>query len=114
MTTLESFMEEVRAERDHQADKWGDGSEASLDATDDKMNSAESFTAFIAHHSSRWFPGGFPPHGALTLAAFRSQMVKVAALAYAAARWADRRMAEIDSTVEEPTQAKGRGNPTPP
>lgn len=96
MTDLEAFMNEVALEREYQAERWGDGTDASLDAIDDEKNSAESFMAFIAHHATRWFPGGFPPHGALALADFRKQMVKVAALAFAAARWAERRMEELD------------------
>ena len=97
-TSIEEFMKEVAAERAYQVRCWGEGDEDKLDRTDDEKNGPESFTAFIAHHSSRWFPGGFPPHGINTLRAFRVQMIKVAALAYAAVRWTDRRLAEMEAT----------------
>ena len=86
----------IHEERKHQADRWADGTEDGLNAIDDDYNGANDFVAHIAHHSSRWFPGGFPPYGRGVLADFKVQMVKVAALAFAAYKWADRRMTDID------------------
>ncbi len=86
----------IHEERKYQADRWADGTEDGLDKIDDDKNEATDFVAHIAHHSSRWFPGGFPPYGRGVLADFKAQMVKVAALAFAAYKWADRRMIDID------------------
>ena len=91
-TTIEEFAKEVETERYHQATKWGDGTDEGLDAVDEANNSAMDFTGFIAHHATRWFPGEFPPYSLDTINTFRTQMVKVATLAYAAIRWADDRL----------------------
>lgn len=90
--TLLMFLEEIRKERNMQAEKWGDGTWESLDAIDDDKNGPLEFTAYIAHHATRWFPGGFPPYSNEALHTFRNQMIKVAALAYAAVAWVDRRL----------------------
>ncbi len=94
MTSIKEFTEEIQTEREHQVERWADGSEENLDAIDSEKNDPIAFTAYIAHHSSRWFPGGFPPYDKATLLTFRSQMVKVATLAYAAVRWVDQNLAD--------------------
>ena len=88
-SSLSQFMLDIKRERDHQADKWADGTEEGLDQIDFENNSEMSFVGYIAYHATRWFPGGFPPYSLTTLSEFRTQMVKVATLAYAAIRWAD-------------------------
>ena len=94
---IKEFFEKVVEERKHQADRWADGTEDGLDAIDDDNNGACDFVAHIAHHATRWFPGGFPPWSVLTLESFRKQMVNVAALAFAADKWAGRQIADIDT-----------------
>lgn len=74
---------EIRAEREHQQARWGN-------KADDTVNTPEDYIAFIAHHSTRWFPGTFRPHSTESVNAFRKQMIKVAALAVAAAESVDR------------------------
>lgn len=90
--TAPQFFEIIHAERTYQAQRWGDGSEASLDRTDLEKNDPFAFASYIALHSSRWHPGGFPPYNGDTLAKFRVQMQKVGALCYAAWRWTRFRM----------------------
>jgi hypothetical protein len=77
-----SVLDEIRAEREYQVRKWG--TDADL-----HVNTPMDFVGYIAHHSSRWFGGGFRPYSRETLQAFRKQMVKVAALALAAIEHAD-------------------------
>ncbi len=72
-----SIYDEIKAERDYQAGRWGN--EADL-----TVNTPNDFAAYIAHHSTRWFAGGFTPYPTPTVDAYRVQMVKVAALAVAA------------------------------
>ena len=83
------FVSAVLAELDYQATRWADGSRKGLLDIDTEKNSPNDLVAFIAHHSSRWFPGGFPPYSVETLNAFQQQMVKVAALALSAHHSAD-------------------------
>lgn len=85
-------FEEIAAERLYQAVKFGGGSLDALDKMDDEYNDPAAFTAYIAHHSTRWLPGTFPPFDQPeVLADFRKQMIKVAALAVVAVGWVDRK-----------------------
>ena len=93
---IREFFQKVREERSYQADRWSDGTEDGLDVIDDDKNEANDFVAFIAHHATRWMPGGFPPYDRVVLTTFKTQMVKVAALAFAAHTWADRRITDTD------------------
>lgn len=80
-----SIFEEISKELDYQERRWGH-------VTDDTLNSPNDWAAYIAHHSTRWFNGGFPPYPEDTVRSFRSQMVKVAALAVAAIESLDRQI----------------------
>jgi len=73
MTYQEKIIEEILAEREYQDHKWGG------DAHDDSHSSID-WVAFITKHLGRAVEGN----------TFRQQMVKVAALAVAAAEWHDR------------------------
>ena len=74
---IENILNEIQIERIYQIDKWGK-------EADDKVNRPMDFVGYIAHHSSRWFDGGFSPYSRETLIKYRQQMIKVAALAVAA------------------------------
>jgi hypothetical protein len=77
------ILSEIGDERQYQVDKWGD-------ETDDKLNDPMDFVGYIAHHSTRWFNGGFPPYSEATLLNYREAMIKVGALAVAAIGYTDR------------------------
>ena len=72
-----SIYQEVQAEREYQIKKWGN-------KADLEINRPMDFVGYIAHHSTRWFNGGFAPYNRATLDDYRREMVKVAALAVAA------------------------------
>lgn len=79
----QDIIKEIDAERTYQDGKWGH-------EADDTKNQPNDWVAYIAHHSTRWFNGGFAPYPAATVAEFRKQMVKTAALAVAAIESLDR------------------------
>lgn len=83
---MADIYEEIRKEREYQIAKWGNDK-------DDELNNPNDWVAYITHHSSRWFPGGFRPYDRETLEVFRKQMIKVATLAVAAIESHDRKMA---------------------
>jgi len=85
MSTRESILGEVSAERDYQNSKWGGPD------VDDHENGYMEWVGYITRYATRWFPGGFAPWGGLTDAAFRTSMIKVAALAVAAVEQYDRK-----------------------
>lgn len=72
-----AILSEIDAERAHQEKKWGN-------IADDTKNKPNDYVAFIAYHSTRWFSGEFAPYDAETIAEFRKEMIKVAAVAVAA------------------------------
>jgi len=77
MTFQEKIIEEILAEREYQDHKWGG------DVHDDR-HSSHDWVAFITKHLGKavcWPWSGDR---------FRTQMIKVAALAVAAAEWHDR------------------------
>lgn len=78
-----TVYEELQKERDYQVEKWG------VEA-DDTVNTPNDWVAYISHHSSRWFDGGFTPYNTATVDDFRTQMIKTAALAIAAIESLDR------------------------
>lgn len=92
MADRELIYAAIDAERDHQVRKWG------TDA-DDKVNFPNDWVAYINHHATRWFKGGFAPYDPDTINDFRTQMVKVAALAVAAVESIDRQQAEHGRTI---------------
>ncbi len=71
------IYDEIKNERDYQKEKWGD-------EADKTLNTPNDFAAYIAHHSTRWFKGGFTPYPTEAVDAYRTQMIKVASLAIAA------------------------------
>lgn len=86
MTDIEqtrAVLDLVSAERAYQRAKWGNG-------TDDEMNNPNDFVAYIAHNSTRWFKGGFLPLSEDNMAEFKAAMIKTAAVATAAAEYAQR------------------------
>lgn len=83
LQNLAHILAEVERERVRQIEKWGV-------TADDAKNSPNDWVAYMAHHSTRWFSGSFPPHNRSTLEVFRQQMVKVATLAVAAIEWVDK------------------------
>lgn len=82
----EAIFAEIAAERDYQDNKWGTDK-------DDTLNEPNDWVAFIAHHSTRWFTGGFAPYKSSAVNTFRKQMIKVAAIALAAIESLDRQRA---------------------
>ena len=91
---IKEFFDKVVEQRKHQADRWADGTEEGLDAIDDAHNGANDFALLISRCAM--LPRTLSPEGRDSLEDFRGQMVKVATLAYAAHRWADRRITDID------------------
>lgn len=79
----ESILKEINNERIYQEGKWGN-------EADDTKNTPNDFASYIAHHSTRWFNGGFAPYDTQTVDKFRNQMIKTAALAVAAVESLDR------------------------
>lgn len=92
MSHPRNILDEIEIERAHQVEKWG--TDADL-----HVNTPMDFVGYIAHHSSRWFGGGFRPYSRQTLQAFRKQMIKVGALALAAIEHVD---AILEGTVNRP------------
>lgn len=78
-----TIEQELIQERKYQVSKWGT-------SADDLVNTPMDFVGYIAHHSTRWFSGGFRPYSKATLEEFRVQMVKVGALAIAAIEAVDK------------------------
>lgn len=81
----QAILKEISDERERQIKRWGND-------TDDTKNEPNDWVAYIAHHSTRWFNGGFAPYDAATVATFRKQMMKVATLAVSAIESLDRQV----------------------
>ena len=79
---MQHILDEIGHEREYQVQKWGEHADL-------HVNTPMDFVGYIAFHSGRWFGGGFRPYTRETLEAFRTQMVKVAALAVAAIQSVD-------------------------
>lgn len=79
---MDYILQDIKNERDYQKLKWGT-------KVDFEVNQPMDFVGYIAHHSTRWFKGGFAPYSEETLVDFKDQMVKVAAIAVAAIESAD-------------------------
>lgn len=90
----QAILKEISDERDYQESRWGH-------EADDTKNEPNDWVAYIAHHSSRWFDGGFSPYDGETIANFRKQMVKTAALAVAAIESLDRQVRDNGATFYE-------------
>lgn len=81
----ENVLAEIGRERIYQDKKWG------TDA-DDKYNGPMQWTGYITYYATSWFAGGYPPYNK---EAFRTAMVKVAALAVAAIEQIDRKGTDV-------------------
>lgn len=84
------LLQDVMQERLHQIEKWGGA------RVDDEKNTPNDFVSYLAHYSTRWYSGAFPPYDTDTLRAFRKSMIQTAALALAAAQWVDRELRKED------------------
>lgn len=82
---MTNILNEIQAEREYQVSRWGN-------EADDTKNNPNDFTTYIAHHSTRWFPGGFRPYTEPQIAEYRKAMIKTAALAVAAVESLDRQI----------------------
>ena len=80
-TNQNSIFREIKVERSYQDKIFGGP------RTDDKYNDCMEWTGYITKYSSKWFGGGFPPYNR---SAFRTSMIKTAALAVAAIEQCDR------------------------
>ncbi len=85
---------EVNYELDYQQVKFGT-------TADDTKNTPNDWNSFISHFGTRWFPGGFAPYKTATVDAFRTAMVKVAALAVSAIESIDRQRETNGKTFYE-------------
>lgn len=74
---MDNILNSIRKERQYQLSKWGN-------TADLEINRPMDFVGYIAHHSTRWFNGGFAPYSKETLELYKNEMIKVAALAVAA------------------------------
>lgn len=87
MSKTDDILTEIANERQSQIDRWGND-------VDDKHNMPNDWVSYISRYSTAWFPGKFPPYDTTTYDAFRTSMIKTAALAVAAIEWIDRRRDE--------------------
>ena len=78
-----SVYDEILKERTYQDQKWGH-------VADDTLNTPWMWASYIANYATKWMAGTFLPLGKNTTDAFRTAMIKVAALAVAAVESVDR------------------------
>ena len=93
-TIRDPIFEEIDKERRYQQDKWGNGA-------DDAKNTPWHFTAYISQYVGKWMAGTWAPLQSDTVTAFRTAMVKVAAIAVAAIESVDRQRAATGKTFYE-------------
>lgn len=86
-----SILDEVSKERDYQDAKFGGA------VVDDRENGPNDWVTYITKYSSQWFPGGFPPYSEAAEEAFRTSMIKTAALAVAAVEQIDRKKGHTET-----------------
>jgi hypothetical protein len=84
---------EIADEREYQDNKWGNA--------DDEVNEPNDYIAYMNAYSTKWFPGGFAPYTPETVDAFRTSMIKTAALAVAAIESLDRQRDEAGHAFYE-------------
>lgn len=94
---MANAYDEIKEEREYQDKRWGHHA-------DDTHNKPTDYVAYIAHYSTRWFPGGWAPYSAKTVEEFRTSMVKTAAIAVAAIESIDRQRAEQGGAFYEKTR----------
>jgi hypothetical protein len=88
------IINEIVDERTYQENRWGN-------EADDELNEPNDFIAYMNAYSTRWFPGGFTPYTPETIDAFRTSMIKTAAIAVAAVESVDRQRDEAGHTFYE-------------
>ena len=89
-----SILTEISKEREYQENKWGNNA-------DDTLNLPNDFVSYMSAYSTKWFPGGFLPYKPETVDAFRTSMIKSAALAVAAIESIDRQRENSGKTFYE-------------
>lgn len=95
--TRSAIFNAIDKEREYQETRWGN-------TADDTKNTPNDYAAYIAHHSTRWFTGGFAPYSQSAVDTFRAQMIKVAAIAVAAIESLDRQRAASGKAFYEVRQ----------
>ena len=83
---MQDIFNEIANERNYQRERWGDEADVTI-------NTPNDFVAYITHYASRWFNGGFEPYPSNVVDAYRTSMIKVAALAVAAIEALDKQRA---------------------
>jgi hypothetical protein len=94
MLNRDTILSEISTERDYQITKWGN-------EADDTINLPNDFISYMNHYSTKWFPGGFAPYTPETVDAFRTSMIKTAAIAVAAVESLDRQRDVRGATIYE-------------
>lgn len=74
---------EIENEISYQEKRWGT-------KADDTINKPNDWAFYISNYATKWFSGGFAPYQKMTVDAFRTSMIKTAALAISAVRSLDR------------------------
>ena len=87
---MKSIWHEIQAERERQREEWGG------DYHDDQHGPME-WVAILTKHAGSAMPGKLA-HRVASIQRFRTQMVKVAAIAVAAVESIDRRFPKIAAT----------------
>lgn len=100
-----SLFGEVNYELDYQQTKFGT-------KEDDTINTPNHWVSYLAAYSTKWFTGGFAPYKNSAVDAFRTGMIKVAAIAIAAVESIDRQREQNGRTFYEQS-AVHDGPPVP-
>lgn len=85
-----AFAGKMMEERHHQAERWGGGDFETLNRQDDERNGISDWFTYMGKYATNWLPDYLPPWGPKVYRTFRTCMVKVGTLAYAAHEWAGR------------------------
>lgn len=96
---MSDIYAEIKSERDYQLNKWGD-------KVDLEVNTPNDFVSYIAHHSTRWFNGGFEPYPSHVVDDYRTQMIKTAAIAVAAVEALDKQREQNTHAFFETTNTE--------
>jgi hypothetical protein len=80
---MRKVLAEVAQERAYQDKKWGH-------QVDDTKNTPWMWVSYISAYSCKWMVGSFAPLGTPTTDAFRTAMIKTAAICVAAVESIDR------------------------
>jgi hypothetical protein len=90
----DNIMTEINAERERQVELWGNDS-------DDSRNTPFHYVSYIASYATKWMAGTWAPFRVTQVDAFRTAMIKVAALAISAVESLDRQRAEDGTAFYE-------------